>query len=154
MQGSGKSTLSRAIVGEWPTFTRISIDAILADLHGICGVDYPPAKYAEYQEEADRVCSGIFKHLLGRQTDIVLDRSFYAKADRNEYKAMIEKGGGRWVLVYLKADRHLLWRRICNRRAKGVNADSALDISAELLEQYVVGFEEPKGEGEQVIDIL
>ena len=91
--------------------------------------------------------------LLENKQNILLERSFYAKEDRDEFKTMIEEAGGRWVLVYLKAERDLLWRRICERRAKGVTADSALEIDEQLLDRYVAGFEAPVGEGEIVINV-
>ncbi len=91
--------------------------------------------------------------MLRQRRNMVLDRSFYAKEDRNAYKAMVEEAGGRWILVYLNADRPLLWKRICERRAKGVNADSALEISEELLDRYLVSFEPPADEGEIEIKV-
>lgn len=86
--------------------------------------------------------------------DVVLDRSFYARADRDKFRAMSEAAGARCVLVYLRAGREVLWRRICERRAAGVDADSALEISEGLLEKYVDGFEEPVGEGEIVFQVM
>lgn len=151
--GAGKSTLSRAIVEEIPSFTRVSIDQIQASRHGLYGIDYPPSQYAEFQDEADKIYVETVHKLLEEKKNIVLDRSFYAKEDRDDYRAKVEKAGGRVVLVYLKADRDLLWRRICERRAKGVNADSALEIDESLLDRYVNGFEAPDGEGEIVITV-
>lgn len=52
--------------------------------------------------------------------------------------------------MYLKVPKEELWRRIEERRAKGVNADSAGEIGEELLEAFVEGFEVPDGEGEVV----
>ena len=82
----------------------------------------------------------------------MLDRSFYAKQDRDEFKALVESHGARWVLVYFRVEKQLLWQRIRDRREKEVNANSALDISRELLEEYVRGFENPDGEGEIIVE--
>jgi gluconate kinase len=84
---------------------------------------------------------------------VVLDRSFYAKSHRDELRGVVERACGRVILVYLKADRDLLWKRICDRRAKGVNAHSAREISQALLDQFVRGFEAPLDEGEIVINV-
>lgn len=146
--GSGKSTLAKAIVASYPSFTRISIDEIIYSRHGLYGKDYPPSKYDEYQAEADDIYLEQFQQLLQDGKNIVLDRSFYSREDRMEFKGMIEKAGARCVLVYFKADRDTLWRRICERREKGVDANCALEIDEGLLDQYVQGFEEPVGEGE------
>ncbi|KAH8902908.1 ATP/GTP-binding protein [Coniochaeta sp. PMI_546] len=151
--GSGKSTLAKAVVAAFPSFVRVSIDQIIHSRHGIYGVDYPREKYDEYMDEADEIYETQFRQLLRDRKDIVLDRSFYDKADREEFKAMVEEAGARWVLVYFKADRDLLWKRICERRARGINADSALEISEALLDSYVKGFDVPVGEGEIVIDV-
>ena len=154
--GSGKSTLAKAVVEELRQFTRLSIDEILFEKHGLFGVDYPADHnlYEQYQDEADQIYLEHFHRFLQADKDLVLDRSFYAKQDRDEFKKVIEDEGGRWVLVYLKADeKDFLWRRICERSAKDRDANSALDISRELLESYWTGFEEPKGEGEVVLQI-
>jgi len=151
--GSGKSTLTKAIIAAMPSFTRVSIDAIIASRHGICTVDYPQSKYGEYMAEADGIYDTTFAELLRDKRDIVAERSFYAKADRDEYRTLVEKAGGRCVLVYLAAARDFLWKRITNRRVEGINADSALDISEDLLDHYVNGFEAPEGEGEIVFHV-
>lgn len=131
----------------------MSIDQIIHSRHGLWGVDYPPDKYDEYGTEADGIYETLFRQLLEEGKDIVLDRSFYAKEDRDHFKRMTEQAGSRWVLVYFKASRDVLWRRICERRAQGINADSALDISEALLDAYVEGFEVPVGEGEIVVPV-
>lgn len=92
--------------------------------------------------------------------DIVLDLSFWNKEYRDEYKALVEAGHGRWVLVHLDTDKDTLWGRIQSRRAKrdatavggsGRDGDSAYDISEEMFEMYWGGFEPPQGEGEIVV---
>jgi predicted kinase len=131
----------------------VSGDQIIYSLHGICGVDYPPDKYDEYQLEMDGIYEARFRQLLAEGKDVVLDRSFYAKVDRDEFKKMAEEAGARWVLVYFRADGDVLWRRIRERRERGVDADSALEISRELLDAYLAGFEAPVGEGEVVVEV-
>lgn len=82
----------------------------------------------------------------------MLDRSFYAKEDRDYFKTMIEASCARWVLVYLKLETEILWSRICDRRKEEINANSAFDISVELFKRYVDGFEHPDGEGEIIVE--
>jgi len=151
--GSGKSTLAKAIVAAYPSFNRVSIDQIIHSRHGLYRIDYPPEKRDEYEAEADGLYEARFRQLLREGKDVVLDRSFYARGDRDEFKALAEEAGARWVLVYFRADRDVLWRRICERRARGVDADAAFEISEELLDAYVEGFDVPDGEGEIVIDV-
>ena len=58
-----------------------------------------------------------------------------------------------WVLIYLKASRDVLWRRVQERGAKKRDADSAYDVTAEVLDHYLEGFEAPEGEGEVVFEV-
>ena len=136
-----------------PTFQRLSIDGILADRYGICGIDYPGSDYDKYQDEADTIFRQSAERILseGKQ-DLVLDRSFWAKDDRDFFKELVERYGGRWVLVHLKLPKDILWQRVCSRREAGVDADSALEISEELMEFYFKCFEIPVGEGEVVVE--
>ncbi|KAH8879323.1 P-loop containing nucleoside triphosphate hydrolase protein [Thozetella sp. PMI_491] len=153
--GSGKSTLSKAIVAEFPSYERLSIDGFLHEKYGIYRVDYSPEKYEEYQDDADDELQRRLASLLeDGKRDIVLDRSLYAKEDRDYYKRMIEAKGARWVLVFFRpASKELIWRRIVQRRENGVNADSAFEITKDILNGYWDGFENPEGEGEIVIDV-
>ena len=154
--GAGKSTLSKLIVAKHPSFVRLSIDIIVHDKHGMYGVDYPLDKYSDFQTEAGKEYDKRLIELLSdvdRKHDIVLDRAFWAKEDRDNFKRLVEESGGRWVLVYLKASREVLWRRIKERAAKRRNADSAFDMTENILNRYWEGFEEPRGEGETVIEV-
>lgn len=111
--------------------------------------------YDQYQLEADEVYLETFRKLLAEEKDVVLERSFYAKEDRDEFRKEAEKGGARVVLVFLHArDKEVLWERI-GRRSKGLKtADSAFDISRETFEMYCNGFEDPDCEGEIVIEVV
>lgn len=154
--GSGKTTLVKTITNDYPNFTRLSIDEIIFAEHGIYGVDYPAdeALYKKYQEEADDIYLKAFQTLLQKREDIIVERSFYAKSDRDEFKSMIEDGGGRCVLVYLKAmDKETLWQRICDRSKEEKTANSAFLISRERFETYWNGFEGPDGEEEVVLEV-
>ncbi|KAF2171688.1 hypothetical protein M409DRAFT_17925 [Zasmidium cellare ATCC 36951] len=151
--GAGKTTLSKEVLRTHPNFQRLSIDEIIASRHGIYNIDYDPSQHEAYSEEAvDEFQVTLQRLLAGRQVDIVLDRAFYAKEDRDDFKALIEKSNARWVLVHLKVDESILWRRIGERRKKGVDANCALEISEDLFRMYVDGFEHPCGEGEIVVE--
>ena len=152
--GAGKSTLSKLITSTYPTFTRISIDNIIHSHHGMYGIDYPTSKHTEYSLEADDEYDQTLNSLLDERRDIMLDRAFYVKQDRDDVKQLIERKGGRWVLVYLQASKEVLWRRIQERRAQARDADSAFDVTAEILGAYCEGFEEPKGEGEIIVAVV
>ena len=131
----------------------MSFDGILAFRHGIYGVDYDRSDHDKFADEADSIFLVTAERLLAEgKRDLILDRAFYAKEDRDHYRALIEKYGGRCVLVYLSAPKTVLWERIQSRRRAGVNADCMLDISLSLLDSYYDKFEVPSGEGEIVVD--
>ncbi|KAJ4354895.1 hypothetical protein N0V95_003429 [Ascochyta clinopodiicola] len=154
--GAGKTTLANSILKQHPQFTKISIDAIICSAHGIYGIDYPASEslYDEYQNEADAIYLQTFHNLLAENKDIVLERSFYLKEDREEFRAIAEQYGARVVLVFLRArDKEVLWNRIGRRRLIEKTADSAFDISRETFEMYWGGFEDPEGEGEIIVEV-
>ncbi|MGW3205685.1 AAA family ATPase [Streptomyces sp. NPDC001135] len=84
--------------------------------------------------------------LSGR--DVVVDYSFWSRAAREDYKALIESHGCRWELIHLKADRTTLERRLAVRN--GENGANSVTVDEKLLHRYLADFEEPDGEGEQV----
>lgn len=99
-----------------------------------------------------------FRDLLAERKNVILERSFYAKEDRDEYRKIAEDAGASVLLVFLKAEgeqgKEVLWKRICKRSEGVKTADSALDISRETFDEYWNGFEDPVGEGEVVVRVL
>ncbi|KAK4450207.1 P-loop containing nucleoside triphosphate hydrolase [Podospora aff. communis PSN243] len=153
--GSGKSTLAKAIVERHPSFVRLSGDNILHAKHGLYGKDYPPEMYGKYLDEAAAEVEATLVELLeAGERDAVLDRSLYSREDRDDFKRLIERKGARWILVFFRpASRDVIWKRLQHRRRAGIDADSAYDITPEILDGYWKGFENPKGEGEVVVDV-
>ncbi|RMJ18555.1 hypothetical protein BHE90_000401 [Fusarium euwallaceae] len=137
-------------------------DEIIFKTHGLYGIDYAQEKYQEYQTEAQEILVTELKRQLDEKTkDIVLDLSFWNKEYRDEFKAMIENFGGRWVLVYLDTDKELLWKRITSRKVQrdgqdlaDRTGDSAFDVDRGTFDSYYEGFERPCGEGECVIEVV
>lgn len=116
------------------------------------------------QEEAHGQLMGEFRELVRRGIrDVVLDLSFWSWGFREEWRGVvkdvleemkvggIEDGGGdaddegkgkgpRIIIVYFDAEEEVLWRRIQERKRGVKDADSAAEISRELLASYVKGF--------------
>lgn len=154
--------MAKQIISSFPSFVRLSVDEIIFKNHGLYGIDYAQEKYQEYQNEAQEILIAELKRQLEEKTrDIALDLSFWNKEYRDEFKAMIEKFGGRWVLVFLDADKELLWKRITSRKDERDGqdlaertGDSAFDVDKETFDSYYEGFERPCGEGECVIEVV
>jgi predicted kinase len=96
--------------------------------------------------------------MLAERQDVILERAFYAKEDRDMYREMAEEAGARVVLLFLKAEgeqgKEVLWERIRTRREGVKTAGTAYDISRETFETYWSGFENPDGEGEIVVSVV
>lgn len=154
MCGSGKSTLAGQIRTSNPSFELLSIDRIIHQNHGLFDVDYPKDKYEEHSREARAEFRARLSKLLDAGRDVVLDRSFFAKEDRDAFRKVVQDSGSRAVFVYLKPmSKELIWQRVCERKLKPKTAESAFDVTSEMFEQWWNGFEVPLGEGEVVIDV-
>ena len=157
--GSGKTTLSTSLQSHLPAynFQRLSIDCIVYERHGIYSVDFPAELGEKYQEEADEIFHASTVQQLEQipPSNLILDRAFYAKKDRDEYRRLVEDRGAKTILVYLQADRDTLWRRIQERKARigGRVAGAAFEVTEDILSSYLDGFQCPRGEGEFVINI-
>lgn len=133
----------------------MSIDVLVHSAHGLYGIDYPHALHEQYQSEADDKYKPEVCRLLCSTppTNVVLDRSFYARSDRDEFRLLAQDMGARCVLVYFDASREALWQRIQKRATMARSADSAFKMTEEILDRYVRGFEYPRNEGEIVIRV-
>ena len=136
ISGSRKSILAKAVVLIFTSFERLNIDSIIHEKHGLYGVDYPATNYDEYQKEAHQAFEDRLKVLLEQgNSHIVLDRSFYAQEDRQDFSGLVRKNGGRIVLVYLKPkNKAVIWQRICDRKTQPKTANSAFEVTKEILD--------------------
>ncbi len=147
LPGSGKSTYARAL--ERRGYTRLSIDEIVWIWAGRDGAELDPAEYEHLKATAEQQLWDDLIRLLEAKVPTVIDYSFWNRATRDRYKAVIESHGCRWELVRLKADLETLRRRLAIRNQR--NDANSVTVSDELLERYFANFEEPAGEGERVI---
>ena len=74
----------------------------------------------------------------------------FHKENWNFYKELIRKAGAETELVYMKASKELLQKRLYKRN-QVLNANSPFVITDEILEHHYHAFQEPWGEGEKVI---
>lgn len=144
----------------------MSIDAYVHAHHGLYKIDYPAEKYETYQLEAESALRQQLTDMLRSSASrvdslpvyVMLDFSFAFKETRDEWKSLIEKNGGRWILVYMDVEFDEIRRRVRernNQREIGErrDADAAFDVTEEILEAYMQGFEKPVGEGEIILKL-
>ncbi|MGC0420603.1 AAA family ATPase [Embleya sp. AB8] len=148
LPGSGKTTYAMGLVRSG--FKRLSIDEVVWQRLGRrdAGLVLEAKAFDRLKEEVRREQRQELVKLMLAGRDVVVDYSFWSRAARDDYKALIESHGCRWELVHLRADRTMLERRLEIRNGE-VGANS-VTVDAKLLNRYLANFEEPNGEGEQV----
>lgn len=149
--GSGKTTYAQRLEAEG--YVRLSIDEEIWHRFGRYGIDYDAADYPRLSRAAEKT---VCEHLVGlvkQRRDVVIDLSLWQRSTRDQYKRLIEHAGGRWRLIYLRADPAVLRRRH-DERNKRFDANAAFPITDELLADYLVSFEPPENEDEQIIDAI
>lgn len=146
--GSGKTTYAQGL--EQQGYARLSIDEELWRRFGRYGVYYLAEDYAALSQVAEDALRQRLLELIQAGRRVVVDLSFSQRASRDEYKQLIESAGGHWRLVYLQVRPDVLRLRLA-RRAERFDANAAFPITADVLADYLTGFEEPRGEGEDTL---
>lgn len=147
--GAGKTTYSKAL--ESRGYVRLSIDEEIWERFGRYGVDYDPDEYGRHSAAAEAALTERLLDLIDRGRDVVVDLSFWQRAARDRCKRLVEEAGAAWELVYLKVDPAILRERLATRSAR-FDANAAFPITDQLLEAFMSDFEEPRDEGETVIE--
>lgn len=149
LPGAGKTTYAMELVRRG--FARLSIDEVVWQRLGQrdAGLVLGAEAFDRLKEEIRREQRQELIELMLAGRDVVVDYSFWSRAARDDYKALIESHGCRWELLHLKAHRTTLERRLEAR--SGVEGANAVTVDEALFNRYLANFEEPNGEGEQVV---
>ncbi|GAA1373860.1 hypothetical protein GCM10009612_68490 [Streptomyces beijiangensis] len=149
LPGAGKTTYAMGLVRRG--FARLSIDELVWQRLGQrdAGLVLRAEAFDRLKEEVRREQRQELVELMLAGRDVVVDYSFWSRAARDDYKALVESHGCRWELVHLKADRATLERRLEVRN--GVEGANAVTVDEALFNRYLANFEDPSGEGEQVV---
>ena len=97
-------------------------------LHGKKGVDYPDNQYEELSEKVEATLRQKMLGLIKDGKDVILDFSFWNKENRDFYKTIIKDAGGTVELIYLKASKETLKRRL-GQRNLSLHANSPFIIT-------------------------
>jgi len=146
--GSGKTTYAKQ--KEKEGYVRLSIDEEMWARFGQRGVDYPADEYERLSAETEEKLCQKMLELIREGKNLVIDFSFWSRASRDKYRRLILEAGGTPELVYMKADKEVLRKRL-ELRNQTIHANSPYVITAEILDHHYNGFQEPVGEGEIVI---
>ncbi|MGW5276124.1 AAA family ATPase [Streptomyces sp. NPDC004044] len=147
--GAGKTTFAMELVRRG--YVRLSIDEVVWQRLGRrdAGLVLEAEAFDQLKEEVRREQRQELVELMSAGRDVVVDYSFWSRAARDDYKALIENHGCRWELVHLKVDRTTLERRLAARNGK--DGANSVTVGETLFNRYLANFEEPNGEGEQVV---
>ena len=85
----GYSSFARSVVGLWQHAGRY-------------GIDYQSQEYERLQVEAETALRERLVELVTAGRKVVVDFSFWRRARRDQYKALVQNAGGTWRLIYLK----------------------------------------------------
>ena len=147
LAGSGKTTFSEQL--EAKGFLRLSMDEEVWNA-GRFGLDFPAEDYPKKLDAARTVLRRRLVEALERRTPAVVDSAFWNRAARDDYKGLVERGGGSWRLIYLEAGPDLLRARLRERSGR-FDANAQFEVTDTMLERFRQSFETPVGEGELVV---
>ncbi|MFF2745987.1 AAA family ATPase [Kitasatospora sp. NPDC058048] len=149
LPGAGKTTYAMELVQRG--YVRLSIDEAVWRRLGQrdAGLVLEADAFDKLKEEVRREQRHELVGLMLAGRDVVVDYSFWSRAARDDYKALIASHGCCWELVYLKVDRTTLEHRLELRN--GEEGANSVTVDEALFSRYLANFEEPNGEGEQVV---
>ncbi|MDP0499198.1 MAG: ATP-binding protein [Verrucomicrobiota bacterium JB022] len=141
--GSGKTAFALQLEKEG--CTHLSMDDEILSRFGRYGSDYPPRMYGPHQIAAEETLRERLLSLLEEKRHVVVDFSFWQRTRRYLYTSLIRQHGGTPQIVYLRVSPQDLHQRLVER-SRRFDANAALPIANELVQQYVIGFEPPVDE--------
>ncbi len=148
LTASGKTTYAKKL--EQAGVVRLSVDEEVYARHGRYGVDYPEWEYFERERPVVAEMRHRMLELVRSGVSVVFNHGLWTRTDREYYKRLIEDAGGTWRLLYFRADRALLLVRLAERNQR--TDTNALRVTPEALDDFFRRFEEPIGEGEDIVD--
>jgi predicted kinase len=147
LTGSGKTTLAKAM--EAAGVVRLCVDEEVFARHGRHGIDYPEHEYPDHERPVVEQVRRRLVELVRAGHSVVLDYGLWRRSEREDYKRLVERAGGRWLLLYLPVDRAELLRRLTERNRR--DDANALTVTASTLDEFIARFEPPSDEGEEII---
>lgn len=148
LTGAGKTTYSKRVL-EPAGVVRLSVDELIYQQYGRYGIDYPASRYRELYAPALQTVRGLFHQELARGHNVALDLGIWSRADRDEWKSLVEAAGARWRLLYFPVSHAELLQRLAERNR--LDGPDALRVEQSDLDDFYARFEEPTDEGEEVI---
>lgn len=147
LTGSGKTTFTQTL--EAAGVVRLSVDEEVFARHGRYGIDYPDHEYPARERPIVQEIRQRMVELIQAGRSIVLDYGLWRRSEREDYKRLVERAGGRWQLLYFRVERDELLRRLTERNRR--QDPNALTVTTAALNEFIDRFEPPVDEGEEII---
>ena len=148
LTGAGKTTYSKRVL-EPAGVVRLSVDELIFQERGRYGIDYPASEYAKLYAPALETVRGLLLTELAKGHDVALDLGIWSREDRDDWKRLLEAAGARWRLLYFPVSHAELRQRLVERNR--LDGPDALRVEESDLDDFYARFEEPRDEGEEVI---
>jgi predicted kinase len=146
LPGSGKCSYARGLE-QWG-IVRLCLDERVTARHGLLGTDYPASALFQLAAPVIAAVRLELVELIRRGRPVVLDHALDRRSEREDYKTLVTGNGGTWRLLYFKADRKTLLRRLAQRYAKG----GVGDVTPEMLDWMAANWEPSLDEGEEILE--
>lgn len=148
LPGSGKTTYAKTLMEEGG-YLKLSIDEAVYERYGRYNVDYHHLDYRRLETETYKELDSKLEDILNSGKSVLLDYGFLLKKQRDKYRKLATDKDAYVYLLYFKASREVLLKRL---EARNLREDpNALHVDEDLLERLYARFEEPAGEGEIII---
>ncbi len=141
LPGSGKTTYANEL--EQNGAIRLTLDEELFKRHGR---NLPDGTYHEFEKKTKSALTDELIAYLKDGKSVILDWGFWKKEERNRIAALVRENGGEPKLLYFNVDPQELIHRVAGR-----DLTKNHEIDAEMLDVFRAQFEEPKGEGEEIV---
>lgn len=79
-----------------------------------------------------------------------MDSAFWSRTHREDFAAIVARGGGKHRIVYLKASEDLLRSRIAGRSVR-FDANAALPIDEATIVRFLASFQEPQADEDALL---
>ncbi|CAN5631947.1 hypothetical protein BH23PAT2_BH23PAT2_04130 [soil metagenome] len=149
LPGSGKTTYADKLVAQ-EGVVKLSIDDELISSYGVMGKDYQPEKHREYKVIVLNKLKQRIVESIRRGDSLVLDFGVWKQKDRELFRRIVEESDGICRLIYFKADKTLLLKRLLFRNEMENGSKNAVD--EDRLVDIIGKFEEPNNEDEMIVE--
>jgi predicted kinase len=147
LPGSGKTEYAKSL--ENNSNIRLTLDEELIKRYGS---NFDAKKYEEYEANIEIELLKKARFFLTSGHNVVLDYGFWKKEKRDRYKKLADRLGVDWKLMYFECPTEELRKRL-KKRNNQKKSDAQI-VTSEMLDNFIVEFEVPKEEGEEIVNTI